>query len=113
MKSLAGASAQAEIIGRLNHLTVDAERRWGTLTPNEMLCHLADAYELPTLGGRKKRVPFLRSTIVKWAGLYLPIHWPHGVRGPAAADPRRGGSQRQKAEMLRFAVASCSFAPRL
>jgi hypothetical protein len=84
---------RTEILQRLRRLTPDAERRWGTLTANEMLCHLADAYDGSTRAGQPKRVPVYRRTIVKWVGLYLPLRWPHGIRAPAAADPRRKGTR--------------------
>jgi hypothetical protein len=94
MKSLADAVTLAETAGRLGGLTPDSKRRWGTLTPNEMLCHLADSFDgVIRSGVSARRVPVWKSTVVKWIALYLPIHWPHGVRTRAAVDPRRDGTR--------------------
>jgi hypothetical protein len=43
MKSIARARDLEVLIGRLRKLEPAAQRRWGTLTPAEMLCHVGDA----------------------------------------------------------------------
>ena len=45
MPSIADSATFDSLIERLRALTPESERRWGTMTPNEMLCHLGDANE--------------------------------------------------------------------
>jgi len=42
MKTLIEKSSYENIIERINRLSPDSERLWGTMTPNQMLCHLSD-----------------------------------------------------------------------
>lgn len=43
MKTVGDPNALAQLVDRLDALRPDTPPRWGTLTPGEMLCHLADA----------------------------------------------------------------------
>jgi hypothetical protein len=43
MKTVADPVVRRSLIERLGALTTDSRRRWGPLTPHEMLCHLGDA----------------------------------------------------------------------
>lgn len=91
MKSIAEPAVIEELVRRLEGLTPSTPRRWGTLSPHEMLCHLADATD-SVLGGPGRAAarswPWRR-----WLALYTPIPWPHGLRTPAHVDPRKGGSR--------------------
>lgn len=96
MRTLAD-SAQADLVlARLARVTPDAQRRWGTMTVHEMLCHLSDAFraglgEPPV--AKPMRVMGLRGAVPKWVALSLPLPWPHGIRGPAEVDPKREGTK--------------------
>ena len=46
MKTVADPSVLRSLVSRLRALAPKSERRWGTLTPHEMLCHLGDAGEM-------------------------------------------------------------------
>ncbi|HET9275354.1 MAG TPA: DinB family protein [Gemmatimonadales bacterium] len=108
MKSIAQETALAELGARLRGLTPETPRRWGTLTPAEMLCHLGDATDSvlglrvppgPTPAGRARPV-------LKWLMLYAPMPWPRGVRTRPGVDPRQGGTrpedfERDRARVLR------------
>ena len=48
--------ARAEILRRIEALTPRSERRWGRMTPHQMVCHLSDACRA-ALGER--RVPVI------------------------------------------------------
>ena len=83
------------LIARLEALRPDAERRWGTLTAGEMLCHLGDSHETvlkrpmadePAATVRPR--PFL-----KWIALYSPLPWSKKAQTGASVDPRRDGTQ--------------------
>lgn len=80
MSSLASQQAQAEILKRLAQLTADSPRRWGRMTVNQMLCHLADSYSL-ALGNKKaSRMPVLiPRPVMKWVALNVPMPWPKNL----------------------------------
>jgi hypothetical protein len=93
MKTLDQPETLAELKARLRALQPDTPRRWGTLTPGEMLCHLADANAGPLgrpnpLAFRSWRVPLL-----KWMALYPPLPWPRGIRTRPEVNPRAKGTK--------------------
>ena len=45
MNSLADPGAIESLVTRLNKLHPERPRAWGRMTPNEMLCHLGDAFD--------------------------------------------------------------------
>ncbi len=79
---------------RMRALKADSRRRWGTLTPHEMLCHLEDATAM-VLGTRPRKQPArMRSRLlVKWVGLWAPIPWPHGWPTNPLHDPKAEGTR--------------------
>jgi hypothetical protein len=91
MKSLVRTGDLEALIVRLHALEPDSPRRWGTMFPAEMLCHLGDASSsiLAHPGGPPKP----RRALFKLIALYSPTRWPSGIRTPAEVDPRRGGSR--------------------
>ncbi len=94
MKSLADAADVEEILRRVRAVRADAPRRWGTMTPHGMMCHVADALRM-ALGARAvSRVggPFGR-TAWKWLVLFVPVRWPRGrIRTSPELDPGAGGT---------------------
>ena len=44
-RSLDTAGNVDELALRLNQLRSTSSRKWGTMTPHEMLCHLGDSFE--------------------------------------------------------------------
>lgn len=95
MTTIADPEVLASLLARLGRLTPGAPRRWGTLTPAEMLCHLGDASD-SVLG---RRVPpgsppsGAPRPVLKWVALYLPIPWPRGVETRPGVNPRREGTR--------------------
>jgi len=79
---------------RLEALTPDSKRRWGTLTPHEMLCHLGDAAAM-VLRTRPRTEPVMprHRPIVKWIGLWSPLPWPHGWKTNPLHNPRDKGTK--------------------
>lgn len=65
------------------------------MSSQEMLCHVTDAFRvaLGELTPPPMRVMGLRGAVPKWFALSVPLPWPHGLRGPAAVDPRQGGTK--------------------
>lgn len=94
MKSLADPAATSELVSRLESVERDSERRWGTLTAHEMLCHVADACEV-SLGLRAPSAMTFRgpARLIKILALWAPIPWAKGVATGAGVDPRREGTR--------------------
>ena len=94
MKTLADDRDRASILGRLRALRPDSTRRWGRMSVQQMVCHLADNYRM-ALGQRRveiTRVPIPRA-FVKWGALYAPIPWPRGIPTSPETDQERGGTR--------------------
>jgi hypothetical protein len=91
MRSIARTKDLEALVVRLRGLEPASQRRWGTLSPAEMLCHLGDASTsiLAHPGGPPKP----RRLLFKLIALYSPTPWPSGIKTPAQADPRRDGSR--------------------
>ena len=68
MPSIANIAQRAKMIDRVQALSPDCTRRWGSMTAPEMLAHCADAMRmgLGDLPCTTKDVPLLRLGITKW-----------------------------------------------
>lgn len=117
MKNVAQPATLSGLESRLQALTPQSDRRWGTLTPEEMLCHLADSFE-SVLGVRVPPGPPSSGRprpLLKWFILYSPTPWPKGVKTRPGIDPRREGTrpgefERDKGRAIR-GLASLAAAP--
>lgn len=94
VKTIADPDVLASLIDRLQAIDASAARRWGTLTPHEMLCHLGDATAM-VLGDRPRTVPIAPRgrAIVRALMLWSPVPWPHGVPTNPRSDPRAEGTR--------------------
>lgn len=75
MRTLRDPAFQAEIRARIEALTPESARQWGTMTAHGMVCHLIDAFHvaLGEVAVKDRRTPF-RFPPLKWLILYvLPI----------------------------------------
>lgn len=94
MKTIADPAVLESLTERLAALTPESQRRWGTLTPHEMLCHLGDAAEMVLrIRPRDRPVPRRRRPFMKLLGLWTPLRWPHGWKTNPAHDPRLAGTR--------------------
>lgn len=93
-RSLNATANIDEIARRLALVRADSVRQWGTMTPHEMLCHLADSFSM-VMGDRPSSSveTWLSRTVVKWIALHTPLPWPKGVPTRPEVDPRRQGTQ--------------------
>src|SRR4051812_16429677 len=94
MKLLGDPKTKAELIARLNRLAPDSSRRWGRMSPHQMVCHLNDSFK-SVIGEReitKRKRNFLSGSVVRWLALYAPMKWPHGVPTMPENDQERGGT---------------------
>jgi Protein of unknown function (DUF1569) len=94
MPTLANPNDVEALIRRLATIRTDSPRRWGRMTPHQMICHLADAMRM-AFGERRTalRGDALARAVLKWAALRLPFPWPPGIRTSAEIDAERGGTQ--------------------
>lgn len=93
MKTLTNPVHRQEVLHRLHLVTPDSQRRWGTMTSNQMFCHLADSFG-GVMGERpmELRVTFAARTVMKWFALYAPLPWPKGIKTGKFADQHRSGT---------------------
>jgi hypothetical protein len=94
MKTVADAKVLRSLKERLGALRPDSRRRWGTLTPHELLCHLGDATEMVTgVRPRKRPIPHRNRRLVKWTLLWSAVPWPRGWPTNPMHDPRAEGTR--------------------
>lgn len=94
MKTVGDAAVLRALVARLQALQTGSLRRWGTLTPHEMLCHLGDATAMVLrTRPRDRPVPDRQRRARKLLGLWTPLRWPHGWQTNPMHDPRALGTQ--------------------
>jgi hypothetical protein len=91
MKSLADPAIQEQIRQRLQTIRPDTQRRWGRMSANQMICHLADSFRR-TLGEKDATI-LPPKKFLKWAALWIPIPWPHGFKTMPELDQEIGGTR--------------------
>lgn len=112
-KSLSNPADIEEIIERLQRIQPSSQRRWGRMSPHQMLCHLSDAYRIPL--GEKKVSPApvrLPRSLMKWWALAVPVRWPRGLNGPPEVDQLQGGTrpaefEQDRQQLLRLLQRFC------
>ena len=80
-----------EIEERLARLRETSPRKWGKMTPHQMVCHLIDSFEVAL--GEKQVSPAtnaIQRSVVKWIALYTPLRWPKGVPTRPEIDQASG-----------------------
>jgi hypothetical protein len=93
-RTVASAAVLQVLTDRLSRVRPDTPRRWGTLTPHEMFCHLGDACEMVTLERpRTQPVRVRQRPLAKYVWLWLPKGWPRGVPTNPMHDPRVDGTR--------------------
>lgn len=107
MKTLANSADRKELLERLQRIRPNSLRHWGQMSPHQMICHLTDSFKAGT-GEKSASVSenLLNRTVVKWAGLYLPIPWPHGIKTRPEMDQNIGGTKPVEFELDRAALAT-------
>jgi hypothetical protein len=93
MKTLASARDRQEILERLRVISPASKRRWGRMTVAEMICHMNDALRITMSDTPAGPVSnwFTRSGF-KWLALWMPFHWPHGVKTVPECEAGKGGT---------------------
>ena len=94
MKTLGNEADKNALLSRLRQIKPESRRRWGKMTPHQMVCHLTDSFKSVIgereVGSRKSNL--LTRTVVRWIALYAPFKWPHGVPTMPENDQERGGT---------------------
>ena len=94
MKTVADRRVLQSLEARLARLEPESARRWGTLTPHEMLCHLGDAAAMVLrTRPRKSPLPARRRPLTKALGLLSPFPWPRGRPTNPFQNPRVDGTK--------------------
>src|SRR5229473_6129369 len=121
MKTLLSPRDRNEMLDRLSKVRPGSQRRWGSMSAHQMVCHLSDSFRASL--GEKYVSPsgtFLKRTLMKWAALWLPLPWPHGFKSRPEMDQQQGGtppaefaSDLEKLRILleRFCASEGEFAP--
>jgi Protein of unknown function (DUF1569) len=94
MKTLLNDRDRNEVLHRLNRVRSDSQRRWGSMSAHQMICHLSDSFRVAL--GEKHVSSFstlFKRTIYKWAALWVPLPWPHGIKTRPEMDQQQGGTQ--------------------
>lgn len=86
---------------RIDRLKPDSERKWGTISASQMVCHLSDQlrFALGELSGRPIRGP-LRYGPMRWFVINV-LPWPHGTKGPREAFTTKPASWESDVQKLR------------
>jgi hypothetical protein len=94
-----------ELISRVARLEPTSVRQWGTMSPDEVLCHLADSF-LAVFGERpaSSAETWLSRTVVKWIALHTSLRWPQGVPTRPEVNPHLQGTRPVEFERDRKAV---------
>ena len=93
MNSLADHGAIDSLIGRLGTLHPQRPRAWGRMTPNEMICHLSDSFELAL--GERRFTPadtWWQRTVLRRIGLHTSLAWPRGIKTRPEVEQGVGGT---------------------
>jgi hypothetical protein len=94
MKRLDNTADKEMLLDRLRQMTPASQRRWGKMTPHQMICHLNDSFK-SVIGEREfygDKSNLLTRTVVRWLALYAPFKWPHGVPTMPENDQAQGGT---------------------
>ena len=93
-KTLARDADKAEILRRISLVRPESTARWGRMSANQMICHLADGFRV-MLGDRQTALvpaPLPRSIMMRVA-LYAPVQWPHNIPTTPDLDQVLGGTK--------------------
>jgi hypothetical protein len=94
MKTFARDECRDEIVRRVRLVRADSTRRWGTMTPHQMICHCADACRMAAGEATPADISTgLTRSVIKWVALYAPMRWPTGIQTVAEFDQRTAGTR--------------------
>ncbi|HXW89353.1 MAG TPA: DUF1569 domain-containing protein [Terriglobales bacterium] len=94
MRTLLNDRDQKELLDRVNKVRPDSQRHWGSMSAHQMICHLSDSFRA-ALGEKQvsSSSTLFKRTIYKWAALWVPVKWPHGIKTRPEVDQQQGGTR--------------------
>ena len=94
MRTLLNPKDKEEIIARLQSVRSTSPRLWGEMSAHQMICHLSDSLR-SALGEKQisSSSTLFKRTIYKWAALWVPLPWPHGIKTRPEMDQQQGGTR--------------------
>jgi hypothetical protein len=93
MRALNTTESLRALLDRLEHVTPETPRVWGTMTPHQMICHLNDSFKLAMSERAASDISTpLTRTVIKWIALYTPLPWPKSIKTVPAVDQHVGGT---------------------
>jgi len=94
MRTLLNDRDQKEVLDRLSKVRPDSQWRWGSMSAHQMICHLSDSFRV-ALGEKhvSSSSTLFKRTIYKWAALWVPLTWPHGIKTRPEVDQQQGGTR--------------------
>jgi hypothetical protein len=94
MKTLRNPRDTDQILSRLQGVRPGTSRRWGKMSPHQMICHLSDGLRL-YMGLKSVAAPGFPypSKLLQWWCLWVPIRWPKGFQTVPELDQQIGGTQ--------------------
>ena len=94
MRTLLNDRDRKEVLDRLSKVRPDSQRRWGSMSAHQMICHLSDSFRV-ALGEKhvSSSSTLFKRTIYKWAALWVPLRWPHGIKTRPEVDQQQGGTR--------------------
>ena len=77
-KTIFDPGARRELVDRLDRLRPDSTRRWGKMTPDQMVCHLDDSLRCATgVTPTHQRKTFMANRVFRWIIIHV-LPWPKG-----------------------------------
>ena len=96
MKTLSQLTEVHALRGRILQLAPEDNRRWGSMTAAQMVCHMADAFAgplgqhpMPPCTAARPPIPL---GLYKWLAFNFPAPWPRGVPTIPEMDQQIGGT---------------------
>jgi len=90
MKTLRDEKCRAELVGRLDKLSVHAKPAWGRMNVEQMLSHLVQTDELPFVSSVQDRSTWMSRTVIKPLVLYV-LPMPKEIKTSAEVDQQQDG----------------------
>lgn len=116
MKTILDPRDKAEVARRIMSIQPDSPRRWGSMSPHQTVCHLADAFST-ALGDReaKDTSTIFTRTVLRFIALTAPVRWPKGVMTTPEINQEIGGTPPEEfqADLNRLTAELDAFLERL
>ena len=89
-----GSRCPRRAAGAAGKLHEKRPRAWGKMTPHEMMCHLADSFEVGARRApRASRDTWMPRTFVRRIALHTTLAWPKGIRRCPRWSQGAGGTR--------------------